>query len=176
MIVWTNSHKKKKSPLTYLYTSIELPWWLSGKESNVGSIPGWGRYPGEGNNQLQYSFLGNPTDRGAWQATVHGVTKGSDMTYWVKQYICISISVYPISSVSLEKHIDIYIYALVCLLHLFPLLDLPLLSPAHILLLQAVFPDCHNWHQSPVSEFILGVGVRTSFFINSKWMIPDFLH
>ena len=38
-----------------------------------GSIPGLGRSPGEGNgNQLQDSRLGNPKDRGAWWATVHG--------------------------------------------------------------------------------------------------------
>ena len=44
----------------------------------VGSIPG---SPGEGNgNPLQYSCLENPMDRGAWQATVHGVAKESDMT------------------------------------------------------------------------------------------------
>ena len=37
--------------------------------------------PGEGNgNPLQYSCLGNPMDRGAWQAIVHGVTTESDMT------------------------------------------------------------------------------------------------
>ena len=37
-------------------------------------IPGWGRYPGEGNdNPLQYSCLGNLMDRGAWQATVHRI-------------------------------------------------------------------------------------------------------
>ena len=42
----------------------------------LGLIPGLGRSPGEGNgNPLQYSCLGNATDRGAWQATVHGVTK-----------------------------------------------------------------------------------------------------
>ena len=41
-----------------------------------GLIPGSGRPPGEGNgNPLQYSYLGNPMGRGAWQATVHGVTK-----------------------------------------------------------------------------------------------------
>ena len=41
-----------------------------------GSIPGLGRSPGEGNgNPLQYSCLENPVDRGAWRATVHGVTK-----------------------------------------------------------------------------------------------------
>ena len=49
-----------------------LPWWLSGKESacnagDTGSIPKLGRSPGVGNcNPLQYSFLGNPIDRGAW--------------------------------------------------------------------------------------------------------------
>ena len=44
-----------------------------------GSIPGSGRSLGEGNgNPLQYSCLENPTERGAWQATVHGVAKQSD--------------------------------------------------------------------------------------------------
>ena len=43
---------------------------------DAGSIPGSGRSPGEGNgNPLQYSCLENPMDRGAWRATVHGVTK-----------------------------------------------------------------------------------------------------
>ena len=42
----------------------------------AGSIPGSGRSPGEGNgNPLQYSCLEKPMDRGAWQPTVHGVTK-----------------------------------------------------------------------------------------------------
>ena len=45
---------------------------------NVGDI---GLIPGEGNgNLLHYSCLGNPVDRGAWWATVHGVAKESDMT------------------------------------------------------------------------------------------------
>ena len=40
----------------------------------VGSIPGPGRSPGVGNgNTLQYSCLENSMDRGAWQATIHGV-------------------------------------------------------------------------------------------------------
>ena len=48
---------------------------------DVGSIPGSGRSPGEGNgNPLHYSCLGNPTDREAWRAIVHGVTKELDMT------------------------------------------------------------------------------------------------
>ena len=43
---------------------------------DLGLIPGLGRSPGEGNgNPLQYSALGNPMDREAWQATVYGVTK-----------------------------------------------------------------------------------------------------
>ena len=50
---------------------------------DLGSIPGSGRSPGEGNgNPLQYSCLDNPMDRGAWQATVtvHGVARvGHDL-------------------------------------------------------------------------------------------------
>ena len=43
---------------------------------DLGSIPGLGRSPGEGNdNPLKYSCLENSMDRGAWWATVHGVTK-----------------------------------------------------------------------------------------------------
>ena len=52
-----------------------------GKESacnvgDLGSLPGSGRSPGEGNgNPLQYSCLENPMNRGAWRATVHGVAR-----------------------------------------------------------------------------------------------------
>ena len=62
---------------------------------NEGSIPGLGRSPGEGNgNLLQYFCLENPTDRGAWQATVHGVTKELDLTYLLKQLqSCMPVSV-----------------------------------------------------------------------------------
>ena len=43
---------------------------------DLGLIPESGRSPGEGNgNPLQYSFLENPMDVGAWQATVHGISK-----------------------------------------------------------------------------------------------------
>ena len=54
----------------------------SGRDArDMGSIPESGRSPGEGNgNSLQYSCLGNPMDRGAWGATVHGVTKELDTT------------------------------------------------------------------------------------------------
>ena len=55
--------------------------WLCGKDlpasaEDTGLIPRLGRSPGEGNgNPLQCSCLGNPMDRGAWQAAVHGVAK-----------------------------------------------------------------------------------------------------
>ena len=45
-------------------------------EGDLGSVPGLGRSSGGGHgNPFQYSCLENPKDRGAWQATVHGVTK-----------------------------------------------------------------------------------------------------
>ena len=43
---------------------------------DAGLIPGWERSPGEGNdNALKYSCLGNPMDREAWRATVHGIVR-----------------------------------------------------------------------------------------------------
>ena len=76
------------------YHSLLTPGGSDGKESTfyVGdpvSIPGLGRSPGEGHsNPLQYSCLGNLTDRGAWGATVNGVPRvGYDwatntLTFW----------------------------------------------------------------------------------------------
>ena len=53
----------------------------AGDAGDLGPIPGLGRSPGRRNgNPLQYSCLENPTDRGAWWATVHGVTRvGHDL-------------------------------------------------------------------------------------------------
>ena len=65
---------------------IMLEGGSAGKEStsnagDLGSIPGSGRSPREGNGYpLQYSCLENPMDRGAWRAAVHGVAKELDMT------------------------------------------------------------------------------------------------
>ena len=65
---------------------LPLPGGSEGKVSAyimivLGSIPGAGRSPGDGNdNPLQHSCLVNPMDRGDWWATVHGVTKESDTT------------------------------------------------------------------------------------------------
>ena len=65
---------------------LGFPGGSDGQESacnlgDAGSIPVSGRSPGEGNgNPLKYSCLKNPMDRGAWQATGHGVAKELDTT------------------------------------------------------------------------------------------------
>ena len=54
---------------------------LHANAGDMGSIPEMGRSPGGGNgNLLQYSCLKNSMDRGAWRATVHGVTEELDTT------------------------------------------------------------------------------------------------
>ena len=68
------------------------PWWLSGKEpacnaGDVGSVPGLGRSPGGGNGcPPQYSCLEDSMDRGAWWATVHGVTNSQTRPKWLNTY------------------------------------------------------------------------------------------
>ena len=55
---------------------VKNPHANAGDVRDASSIPGSGRSPGGGyGNPLQSSCLENPTDRGAWRATVHGVTK-----------------------------------------------------------------------------------------------------
>ena len=82
-------HLQKSSYHSEIYVLLVLPRWLSGKEStcqvgDLGSISRLERSPGGGNgNPLQYSCLGNPMDRGAWQATVYRVARvrhNSDLT------------------------------------------------------------------------------------------------
>ena len=73
----------KPKPMAFIQ---DFPGGSDGKVSaynagDPGLIPGSGRSPGKGNgNPLQYSCLGSLMDRGAWWATVHGVTKESDTT------------------------------------------------------------------------------------------------
>ena len=60
-------------PGTWGFPGCSVVKNLPANAEDAGSIPGSGRSPGGGNgNPLQYSCLQNPTDRGAWQATVHG--------------------------------------------------------------------------------------------------------
>ena len=88
-----------KDNVVYMYNGISLrPGGASSKElacnsgDITGLIPGSGRSPGKGNgNPLQYSWLENPMDRGAWQATVHSVTKSQT---WLKRF-------------STERHVNI---------------------------------------------------------------------
>ena len=81
----------------WMWTPAGLLQSLTGKEStcnvgdtgDVGLIPGLARSPGGAyGNPLQYSCLGNPVDRGAWRATVHGVAKNStQLSYCVGMHV-----------------------------------------------------------------------------------------
>ena len=63
---------------------VKNPPANEGDTRDAGLIPGLGRYPGVGNgNPLHYSCLENSMDRGAWQVTVHGVTKS-----WTQLSMC----------------------------------------------------------------------------------------
>ena len=90
-----------------LCVNYGFPWWLSGKEStcnarDMGSIPGWGRSPGEEHgNPLQCCCLENTMDRGAWWATGPGVTKvRHDWSNGARTQACMSVT-----SIKLEKRI-----------------------------------------------------------------------
>ena len=89
-------NRKPRDKSTHLWTHLWTPWasllaqtLLSASNlGDLGSIPGLGRSPGEGNdNPLQYSCLENPMDWGAWWAAVHRVTKSqtrqSNWTEWM---------------------------------------------------------------------------------------------
>ena len=68
-------------------TVVKKPSANPGNAGDWGSIPGSGRSPGGGNGSpLQYSCQKNPTDRAAWQATVHGVTKNLTLIAYGEQY------------------------------------------------------------------------------------------
>ena len=66
---------------------------VNGGDIDAGSTPGLGRSPGGGyGNPLQYSCLEDPMDRGAWQATVHRVTKSQTRLKWLGMHTCMSFS------------------------------------------------------------------------------------
>ena len=61
---------------------LKNPLAITGAIGDPGSIPGSGRSSGEGNgNPLSYFCLGNPVDKGAWRATVHGVARELNTAY-----------------------------------------------------------------------------------------------
>ena len=90
-MLWKDTKKDLKHRNIFKEYTIfrDFPSGSNGKESacNAGDlnlIPGSGRSPGEGNgNPLQYSFLENSMDRGAWQAIVHQSHKELDTTEWL---------------------------------------------------------------------------------------------
>ena len=66
-------------PFSHVALVVKNPATNAGDIRDMDSTPGLGRSPGGGSgNPLQYSCLENPMDKGAWQATVHGVAKESD--------------------------------------------------------------------------------------------------
>ena len=110
----------------HVHLTASKPFSSDGKASacnagDLGSIPGSGRSPGEGNdNPLQYSCLENPVDGGAWGAIVHGVAKSrtrlSDFTHSVthscfpqfRQSICISSLQFCMEDWCLPPHVLVY--------------------------------------------------------------------
>ena len=99
-------------------TFSRLPRWLGGKEStcqarDADSFSGSGRSPREGNgNLLQYACLGNPMDRGAWRAVVHGVPKELNRTWQLKQQQQTLSTLLCQSVASLEQ--DLITFLLLC--------------------------------------------------------------
>ena len=113
-------HISSFGKLSYVHVTIDTfsqftqgsPGGSVGKESacragDLGSITGSGRSPGEGNsNPLQYSCLENPMGWGAWQATVHGVTKSQTWLSNFTQFIWATAH-----SSETTKHIQRHLYA-----------------------------------------------------------------
>ena len=82
---WWERERQMPYDITYMWNQVvpvvkSLPA-NTGDTRDLGLIPGSGRSPGgRKGNPLQYSCLRNPMDRGAWWATVHGVTRELDRT------------------------------------------------------------------------------------------------
>ena len=88
-MVGYSPQRRKESAMTELFTGGSAVKNLPANAGDMGSIPGSGRHPRDGNgNPLQYSCLENTMDRGDWQTIVHGVTKSrtrlSDYTTIIK--------------------------------------------------------------------------------------------
>ena len=79
-----NGHSETKRAFPGSARMVRSPAASAGDVKAVGSIPGSGRSPGAWHgNPLQYSCLGTPMKRGAWWATVHGVTKNWTLLKWL---------------------------------------------------------------------------------------------
>ena len=95
----TSRNGEEHEKLYMAYIHIRLLCSSLSKESvcsagEPGLIPRLGRSPGEGNgNPLQYSCLGNPMDRGAWRATVHGVTESDTTEQPHHHHMCVYIHI-----------------------------------------------------------------------------------
>ena len=87
----TGSQRVRHDRVTSFSLSLSNSKGSACNVGDLGSIPGWGRSPGEGNgNLLQHSCLENPMDGGAWWAIVHGVAKSHtqlrDFTFTFTMY------------------------------------------------------------------------------------------
>ena len=72
---------------------VKNPLANAGDIRDLDAIPGSGKSPGEGyGNPLQYSCLGNPMDRGAWRAAVHGVMKSGTRLKRLSTHACVIAS------------------------------------------------------------------------------------
>ena len=99
--IFLRKGKANKNNLGTVYSClVGFPAVASGKEpicqcrrcKRCGSVTGLGRSPRRGNgNQLQYSCLEHPMDRGAWQATAHGVTKSQTQLNQLSMHACIVV-------------------------------------------------------------------------------------
>ena len=95
--------------------SPDFPGSLKGKESacsagDLGSIPGSGRAHGEGNGNPPQDFcLENPMDSGAWQATIHAVTKSQT---WLRDFLIPKHTIYQLITPSQQFLIIVYLFGL----------------------------------------------------------------
>ena len=85
----------------YIYMAARVVLVVKNPPASVGDrrdasvIPGWERSPEEGHgNPLQYSYLENSMDRGAWQATIHVVTKAWDISDLAHTHTCVCVYIY----------------------------------------------------------------------------------
>ena len=74
-------------------SAVKNPPANEGDTRDAGSIPGLGRSPGRNSNQLQYSCLENPVDRGAWWATVHRIAKSQTQLSMNAGILCSEVKV-----------------------------------------------------------------------------------